>query len=123
MLLLLCFFLLLFFSSSFYHKSQKSYQNHPKLHSYVTPSRLCIPKISWKYVGLIAKHGAEISLKYWRSFGSALDQKMRTTKLYVILKKIIPKRIIYTQTTRKWNRLFSSYEHLKFLPCSQFNFT
>ena len=35
----------------------------PTLHSYVIPSRLCTPNISWKYVGLIVKHPREIELR------------------------------------------------------------
>ena len=43
----------------------------PTLHSYVIPSRLSTPNISWKYVGLVAKHPRERPLKC-RIFGSAL---------------------------------------------------
>ena len=35
----------------------------PTLHSYVIPSRLCTPNISWKYVGLVVNHPREIPLK------------------------------------------------------------
>ena len=95
------------------------------IHSYVLLSHLCIPNISWKYVGPVAKYGGEMSLKCWRSVGSALYQKMRTPKLYVILKKIITKKMIYTEIGTKSNSLFSSYEHLKSAPppFSQLNFT
>ena len=71
-----------------------------KLHSYVIPSRLCIPNISWKYVGLAVKHTGV-------SVGSALYQNMRTPKLYVILKEINTKGMIYKQT-KKQNRLVYS---------------
>ena len=68
------------------------------LHSYVIPSHLCI---SWNYVDLVVKYGEEMSLKCWRNVGSALYQKMRIPKLYVISKKIITKRMIYKQTATK----------------------
>ena len=58
----------------------------------------------------------EMLLKCWRSVESALYHKMRTPKLHVILKKIITKRMIYTQTATKSNSLYSSYEHLKIPP-------
>ena len=88
----------------------------PTLHSYVIPRRLCIPTISWKSFGVVVKHPREMSFKCRRSVGSALCQNMRTPKLYVILKKIITKRMTYTQTTTKSISLSNAHERLKSAP-------
>ena len=63
----------------------------PTVHSYVIPSRLYIPNTSWKYVGLVVNHSRVMPMKCRRSHRSALYQKMRTPKLYVILKKQLPR--------------------------------
>ena len=83
------------------------------LHPYVIPIPLCIPNTSWKFVGLLLKYPEVISFKNWRNVGSALYQKMWTSKLYVILKKIITKGMIYWQTARESINLFNAYERLK----------
>ena len=57
-----------------------------------------------------------MSFKSRRSNGSALYQKMRTLKLYIILKKIIPKGMTYMPTATKSVSLFNTYERLKFPP-------
>ena len=84
----------------------------PTLHSYVIPGPLCIHKTSWKFVVLLVKHPGVMSFKCRRSVGKALYQKMRTPKLYVILKKIVS-RVTYPQTERKMISLFNVYDRLK----------
>ena len=84
-----------------------------RLHSYVIPSPFCIPNPSWKFVGLLVKHTGVMSFKCWRSVVSALYQKMRTTRLFFILKKIFAKGMISTQTAAKSISLFKAYERLK----------
>ena len=87
---------------------------------------LSIPNTSWKFAGLLVKHPEVIPFKYRKSVASALYEKMRTPKLYVILKKILIKGMTYTQTTIKQIRLFNAFEHLKYPPSVhslKFNFT
>ena len=72
----------------------------PNITFFVIPSHLCTLNISSKYAGLVVKHPREMLLECWRSIGSALCQKMRTLKLYVILKKIITKGMTYMQTAK-----------------------
>ena len=47
---------------------------------------------------------------------------MNTPKLHVILKKVIAKVIIYTQTATKSIRLFNAYERLKSPPSLTIHF-
>ena len=63
-----------------------------------------------------------MSLKCRSSVGSALYQKVRTPKLFIILKKLITKEITYTQTAAKSIGLFNAYDRLKSNPRSQFIF-
>ena len=77
---------------------------------------LCMPNTSWKFVGLIVKHSGVMSFKCRRNVASALCQKMRTQKLYNILKNIITKGMTYTQNTTKQISLFNAYERLKSPP-------
>ena len=65
---------------------------------------------------MVVKHPREMTLKCYRSVGSALYQKMRKSKLYIILKKIIIKGMTYTQTATKSINLFNAYERLKSPP-------
>ena len=112
MRLFLCFFLLLFSLILLTITRKKGIAN---LHSYVIPSRLCILIISWQHVGLVVKHRGKMSLKCRRRVGSALYQKMRIQKLYIMLKKIITKGMTYMQTETKSIRLFNAYESLQSL--------
>ena len=52
---------------------------------------LYIPNTSLKFNGFFMKHPGVMSFKCRRSVGSTLYQKIRTSKLYVVLKKIITK--------------------------------
>ena len=59
-----------------------------------------------------------------KSVGCALCQKMRTPKLYVILKKIITKGMTYTLTATKQFSLLNAYKRLKYpSPVYSLNFT
>ena len=88
----------------------------PTLHSYVNPTRLCTPNISWNYVGLVVKYPGLMSFKYRRNVGSALYQKVIAPNLYVILKEIITKRMTYTQTATKSISPLNAHKHLKSPP-------
>ena len=120
-LLFLCFFLLLFSSSSFNRNSQR---RRSQINFNVILSPLCIPNTSWKFISLLMKHPGVMSFKCRRSVGSVVCQKMRTPKLYFILKKIITKGMTYMQTTTKQISLFNAYECLKYPPSvHSLNFT
>ena len=80
------------------------------------PSRLSISNISWKYGSLVVKHPGEMSIKCRRNVGSSRYQKMRTPKLYIILKKTITKEMTDMQTRMKSICMFNAYERLKYAP-------
>ena len=65
-----------------------------------------------------------MSFEYRRSVGIAFCQKIRTSKLYLILKKIIIKWMTKTQTPIKQISLFNAHERLKSPPpIHSLNFT
>ena len=57
-----------------------------------------------------------MTLKCYKSVGSALYQKKMKPKLYIILKKIIIKGMTYTQTATKSINLYNAYDRLKSPP-------
>ena len=67
-------------------------------------SHLCIPNTSSKFVGLFVKYPGVMSFKCRRRIGSTLCQKMRTPKLYVILKQIITKGNLQANRNKIDNR-------------------
>ena len=114
MLLFLHFFLFLF--SLCFIQPYLAKKTFPTIHSNVIPSLLYISNTSWKFVGLFVKHPEVMSFKCRRTVGSSLYQKMKSPKLYSVLKKIITKWMTYTQSATKSISLFNIYECLKSLP-------
>ena len=80
----------------------------------------CIPNTSWKYACFLARHAGAMLLKCRRNEGCVLYQKMRTPKLYVILKKKNIEGINFMQKSTKSISLFNTYDSLKYPPCSLF---